>query len=251
MAKLWASAAPEDERRDDAARTLRDSAGSSASSVDPEMLELVQRFEESYADLAPIAEEPTRSAPLSDELFPDFPDVFEEASPPPPRRAVPERARVVKMPRRESEAAPVSPQEPAAPLAPLPVEDAGDIDLDEALEILRASEKRGGVAPQPGVDEDELEPRGVAAPAGQSQYVDDRAEVDFGAARAAPRRDWTARAHGVRTVTIIVAAAALALGVGGGYFLARTGADDGQLGLIGSSAGGGMQLRLDIKLPRP
>src|SRR5687767_2395303 len=145
MAKLWASAPPEQfgARRPHAGREPAGEREQPA--LDAEMQEVVQRFEQAYADFAPDAEETSAHRLAAAEPFPEFADVFQDASP--ARATATDSARVVAMPRREPEAAPASAPPPPRPRERTDASD-GEIDLDEAMTILRASESRANRGPQ-------------------------------------------------------------------------------------------------------
>jgi hypothetical protein len=255
MSKLFASAYGGDRHAPPGVTAAEHPPTPDARALDPEWLELVQRFEQSYAELAPIAEEPQRAAARSDELFPEFPefpefrDVFAEAAPPRPAPA--ESARVLPMPRREPEAHKPEAQTAfsAAPAhAPKTTLEGGDIDLDEAMAILRAAENRHRLASGPGVNDNEesvapgpLAGRAATRPVGESSL---RSAVGA----AAPARDWTTRSHTARTIATAAAAAALGVGVAAGYFLGRSPASAPPKAVIQSSQNGGTQLKLERDL---
>jgi hypothetical protein len=225
--------------------------GAAMPGLDAEMLDLVQRFERGFAELAPQAEEPASRTSASDDLFPEFPDVFGEAA---PSRAATESARVVPMPRREPE--------PAATAAPPPPwqrdtlgDVAADVDLDEAMAILRASEQRSGKARTLAEDDAADIPAARAAEPVESR----RARVEAPQAGRAPREPErggaaTARASKSRVVrrsALTAGIAALAVGIAAGYFIGRTPSAKAPSAHIETSVGGGTQLRLERALPKP
>ena len=202
----------------------------SAPELDPEMLDLVQRFERGYAELAPADEAPR--SPVTDELFPEFPDIFEE--PAAARPAASESRRVVPMPRRDAEPASAAPAWPRETRA----DAAGEVDLDEAMAILRAAEQKSRAAATPGEDEE------AAPEARQPRASSPRAEP-------APAVQWATRSHATRTIAMAAAVAALAIGVAAGYVLGRGPSVKAPSAPIESSSNGGTQLRLERNLPRP
>ena len=220
--------------------------------LDPDMLELVEKFEQNYAQLAPAAEEP-QGGGASSELFPEFPDVFED--PAPARPAAPESARVLTMPRRDHE--PAAAHATAFTAAPQPrhgaVADVADVDLDEAMAILRAAENRTGPAPAPGVDEEEIAAVSTARPTFDSRPdASDAARTDVGrqvhAPGAAPATDWTTRSHRTHTIAAAAAVAALMVGLAAGYLLGNSPAAAPQKSPLETSQTGGAQLKLDREL---
>ena len=254
MAKLWTSAP--DERLGGTPRAARDEVieGEPATALDAEMLDLVQRFEKGYAELEPAAEEHQHRAAAGDELFPDFPDVFADA--PPARPPVAESARVVPISRREFEAP------AAAAAAPSPAssrEPAAEVDLDEAMAILRASELRAPGSSQPDADDREEAASPKPASRGPAEVGSRRrrkaveAREPQAAARApervVPEIDWSTRSKGTRTVAAIASVAALAVGIAGGYLLARA-PGKAPSAVIESSKEGGTQLKLERNLPQ-
>ena len=216
--------------------------------LDRDMLELVERFEQSYAELAPSAEEAQRAS-ASAELFPEFPDVFEE--PAPARHAAPESARVLTMPRRD-------PEPPSAQAAPFTAAsqqprhartaEVADVDLDEAMAILRAAENRTRPAPAPGVDEEEAPAPGAARRAFEPMQNAGDATPAVANDATAPAADWTTRSHRTHTIAAAAAVVALVVGLGGGYLLGHSPASEPQKSRIGISHAGGTQLKLEREL---
>jgi hypothetical protein len=225
---------------------------SAAPALDAEMLDLVRRFEKGYAELAPAAEEPPRRDVPAEELFPEFPDVFEELT---ARSVASESARVVPMPRRESEAA-------SQPPAPVPAwqreaaaDKGGDVDLDEAMAILRASEQSSRRAPQPQGEHTPVTPRVSAAPP-RARFAEQRENPTADAGRR-PRAegpsavtDRVTRSQIAWTAATAAAVASLAVGVAAGYFIGRSPSAKPPSAPIESSTQGGTQLRLERNLPK-
>lgn len=223
--------------------------------LDPEVLERVQRFERCFAELAPTEEEePAAPVRHADDLFPEFPDdIFEDR--PQPRAAATESARVVPMPRRDHDPAAAS----ASPAAAWPREAArdattGDVELDEAMAILRSAEKRRRPVPEPGVDPEDkadtsaldVERLQVREPAPRQRPPESRT---LPLETRVPSGSWTSRSHVVRTVAVAAAVVALAVGVAAGYVLGRTPSGSAS-GHIETSAGGGTHLKLERNLPQ-
>jgi hypothetical protein len=216
------------------------------SSPDPEILELVERFEAAFADLGASAEEgPQRPAPEAD-LFPDFSqDIFEETLAAPSVAA--ESARVFPMPRRDSEPAPKQAPKPArAPAASAAPAD--EVSLDEAFSILRASENRSaGPAPAASFPP---QARTHAAVGERTRQPEPGARVD---AEREPESssvgpDWTTKSHKARSIVLIATAAALVIGIAVGYLYGRNPAAPAPSTGIGASQHGGTMLRLDPEL---
>lgn len=243
MGKMWASA-PDDWRAEpslDSGKVKH--SDDSASDVDADLLEIARRFEQAYSALGPT--EPESTAAPDAELFPELPDVFEE--PAPARAAAAESARVVQMLRREVEPAPSpSVREPEPNFA-------DDVNLDEAMAILRASEERGATASRPAADAPRTARAAATARADMpaAAHAPGRsARRDKTVERAAPApssSDWATQSRVGRTLALAAAAVALVVGIGGGYLLAH--GSKAKSGLIDSSPQG-THLRLDLSLPK-
>ncbi|HEX2829431.1 MAG TPA: hypothetical protein VHP37_24000 [Burkholderiales bacterium] len=212
--------------------------------LDPDMQDLVQRFELGYAELAPSVEEAARQAPASDAPFPEIPDIFGEPS---AARPGAESARVFPMPRREIEAVAAT---PAWPRETPGGDRGGDVDLDEAMAILRASEQRAAAPPRTEVDEEpKSAPRAWRSDDVPVQHADVHAsQVTPREAHAASATSWASRSHGMRTFALVAAVAALVVGAAAGYFLGRSASLTTPSAVIESSAQGGTQLKLDRQL---
>jgi hypothetical protein len=218
--------------------------------LDPEMLDLVQRFERGYAELAPTVEEPARQHSPSDELFPEFPDIFDE---PPAAKPAAESARVFSMPRREAEAPPAqsawSPETPA-------VDRGGDVDLDEAMAILRASEQRVAAPARTNVEEEPMRAPRAAPTAWRSDNVSVRSASSSSAesmardVRPPSEASWTSRSHAARTLALAAAVAALVVGVAAGYMWGHSPSQKAPSAVIEKSGQGGTQLKLERSLPQ-
>ena len=243
MSKMTASASG-DRHGDARARAPHEGSAERApapdTALDSEMLDLVKKFEQTYAQLAPAAEAPPQAAPpAQDDPFPEFAAVFADA--PPVRPAPAESARVLTMPRREPELGSPAPASRTRAATPEP-----DVDLDEAMAILRASENRGRPVPEPGVEPDD-----AVAPAPQQRFTERAFQPQ---PRLQPRAerpssiDWATKAHTVRTIAMAAAVIALAIGAAAGYFLGRTPPAKSPARVIESSKLGGTQLRLDREL---
>jgi hypothetical protein len=219
---------------------------SEASVPDAEILELVERFETAFAELASEADEvqPPGTEP---DLFPDFSqDIFQEAPESPSLGG--ESARVFAMPRRDGEPLPKHAPKPARAPAPAP-DSTDEVSLDEALSILHASENRGaGTAsaryedpapqqPQARLREDAHERQLQRAPAASS-------EVEYQPEAA----DWATKSHTVRSIAFAAAVAALFIGIVVGYLYGRNPAPHASSAGIATSQQGGTQLRLDREL---
>jgi hypothetical protein len=217
---------------------------------DAEILELVERFETAFAELASDADEvqPPGTEP---DLFPDFSqDIFQEAPESPSLGG--ESARVFAMPRRDSE--PLSKHPPKPARAPATAADPADeVSLDEALSILHASENRSAGAaparyedparpePQARLREDAHERQLQRAPAASS-------EVEYRPEAADAAADWATRSHKVRSIAFAAAVAALFIGIVVGYLYGRNPPPHALSAGVGTSQQGGTQLRLDREL---
>jgi hypothetical protein len=224
------------------------------SSPDPEIIELVERFEAAFADLGASAEEgPQRPGPEAD-LFPDFSqDIFAETPAAPSVAA--ESARVFPMPRRDSEPAPKQATKPARAPAASPAP-ADEVSLDEAFSILRASENRSA-GPAPAAEA----PAGSFAPQARTQtpvsertrQPEPRAPVDAEREPESPSGgpDWTTKSHKARSIALVATAAALVIGIAVGYLYGRNPAAPAPSTGIGAAQQGGTMLRLDRELHKP
>jgi hypothetical protein len=217
------------------------------SGTDPEILELVERFEAAFADLGPSVEEARQSRAAEADLFPDFSqDIFAET--PAAASVAVESARVFPMPRRDSEPAFRPAPQPASSATPAPPD---EVTLDEALSILRASENRGaGAAPAAQGPAPSFDAR-TSAEAGERPRqrrpgVRLDAEDEPESRRAAP--DWTTKSHKARSIALVATAAALVVGIAVGYFYGRNPAAQSPSPAIGASQHGGTTLRLDPEL---
>lgn len=242
MAKMSAPA-PDERRRtrgavDPAANVLRGS-GKPAPALDSEMLDLVQRFERGYAELAPAIEEPTPHA-ASDELFPEFPDIFDE---PPAAKPAAGSARVFPMPRRDPESG-----TPAWPRETPAADRGGDVDLDEAMAILRASEQRTTAARADVHEEPRSTPRAWRSEDVAVRHSEPQAPARQD--RASSAATWTARSHGKRSFALAAAVVALVVGVVAGYLLGHDPSSKSPTSVIESSGQGGTQLKLERNLPQ-
>jgi hypothetical protein len=214
------------------------------SGTDPEIRELVERFEAAFADLGPSVEEARQSPAAEADLFPDFSqDIFEET--PAAASVAAESARVFPMPRRDSEPASRPAPKPAPAGTPAPPE---EVTLDEALSILRASENRGAGAAQGPAPSFEARARAEAGerPRQPRPGVRLDAEEEPESRRAAP--DWTTKSHKARSIALAATAAALVVGIAVGYFYGRNPAAQSPSTAIGASQHGGTMLRLDPEL---
>ena len=207
--------------------------------ADADMLDLINKFEQNYAELAPVREEP-QSGALTDDLFPEFPEPF-ESSPPPPRN----RARTLELARFEPQGAREAPRAQAARAEVPPAVVDEQVEIDEAFSILKAAEAKGAEKAQRAADD-------AQALAAERQLARSDVQPEFRPERAespAPteRVDWAARSHRPRTIAVVAGVLVLALGLTVGFIAGRTPHGKPQA-TIQTTEQGGTQLRLDREL---
>ena len=206
-----------------------------AAGLDLDMLDLITRFEQNYAELAPAREEPQLGS-VDDDLFPAFPEPFEDS---PPRT----RTRTLELARFEPQGS------RAAPAAhPQRVESwaaAGDeqAEIDEAFSILKAAEAKGAAKAQRAADdaqalaaERHVPAADVARELKPERNTESIAEVE--------RTDWAARSHRPRTIALAGGVLVLALGLTAGFIAGRAPHGKPQA-TIQTTEQGGTLLRLD------
>jgi hypothetical protein len=261
MSKLFASAQPPESwltrrarPRPDAPHAVRAAEppeapaqrASSAPALDADMLNFVQKFEETYAQIAPSTDETLQRADAGD-LFPEFPDIFEELT---DKQAA--DAPTVASERVELQ--PLwSPDTIPAPRRERRPEVEDEIDLDEALSILRA----------PQVERAEAELR-QARDTGRrdeehteqatSRYSDTRdpqvARAPQAASLEAPT-DWSTRSHRPHSIAIAAAVLALVVGISVGYLAGHTPGTSKYTAAVGAGQPSAAKLRLDYDLHKP
>lgn len=212
--------------------------GPGASAPDTEARELVQRFEDRLAELGPLTPEPPRAVQPSDDLFVDLPVAF---TPSAPAKDAPVKSNAVERaanPTRSSAHAPASAEGAAE-----------DFSFDQAVDLLRASEKTAKAAAhgeRAAVDgDDDLEAADRRRHAHAPQALD-RSSAPLKTGAAASRREGRhARPQWHRVLGI--AAVALAIGAGVGYFAAQAEHSGTERAAAPAAAGG---LRLDYDLDR-
>lgn len=221
-------------------------------SRDAEMREVVLKFEELYAELAPQAEEekPARA----DDPFLDFP-----GEPPPAQAPAVERPlKARETPRVDPVLARKPVVEAAGAASKKSVGPGERLDIEEAISVLRAAEASGKAAAERAAREarDEADPE---APQPQPQPLANSAApvpATRAPARAPARRvaktavaqaDSPAQSGTFWSLLLIAASLALIIGTGVGYLMGR-GDDAIAVAKIQSSPEGGARLRPDYEL---
>ena len=209
------------------------------SGADADMLDLITKFEQNYAQLAPAREEP-QSGGLTDDLFPQFPEPFDSSPPPRSRTRTLELAKFEPQGSRDVPRA----QTPRAEMRPAVVDEQAEID--EAFSILKAAEAKGAAKVQRAADdaqalaaERHLPPADVGPELRPEHKTASHAETE--------RVDWAARSHRPRTIALAGGVLVLALGLTVGFIAGRTPHGKPQV-TIQTTEQGGTLLRLDREL---
>lgn len=221
-------------------------AGAANAAVDADMLDLITKFEQNYAELAPARDEPQLGG-LSEDLFPEFPDPFDSSSPPRNRTRTLELARFE--PQRSPDTSPqrtreaTSPQASRSEVRPAVVDEQAEID--EAFAILQAAEVKGAAKAQRAADvaqalaAERRLPGSDAEPKSHPERADSHAETE--------RVDWAHRSHRPRTLALAGGVMVLALGLTAGFIAGRAPHGKPQV-TIQVTEQGGTLLRLDREL---
>jgi hypothetical protein len=213
--------------------------GAADAAIDADMLDLIAKFEQNYAELAPPREEPPLS-PLSDDLFPEFPEPFDSS--PAPRN----RTRTLELARFEPQGSREAPliQTARAELRPAIVDEQAEID--EAFSILKAAEAKGAAKAQRAADDAQalaaeraVPPSDVHPEFRPAPKAESRPETE--------RVDWAARSHRPRTIALAAGVLVLALGLTMGFIAGRAPHGKPQV-TIQTTQQGGTLLRLDREL---
>lgn len=222
------------------------------SDIDAEMLDFVRSFEEKYAELAPSSDAVQYDVNPDDDLFPEFPERFDEL--PIGRTLTGGATRVLPLARREPELA-----QPVGQRARQP-ETAGRadtaVDLDEAILLLRAGEVKRAEAAAARARDRELagastEPVETARTMRQRDGVAASAEMRSRPLGTSPTSmDWTTKSHRLQSIAVACAVFALVVGVVGGYLIGRSPDQKASRAKIEVTQQGGMKLRFDSQLPQ-
>jgi hypothetical protein len=217
---------------------------SAAPAFDADMLDFVNKFEQAYADVAPVDD--LQREPAEDDLFPEFPDPFDTQ---PARGRVAGGPRTLELARRE----PTIAREWTPPVrlsVEPPLEAATQVDIDEAFSILRAAEAKGAASAQRAADDaqamaEERAARASSAPQARAKPQEklQHAPVPLAPATA----NWTTKVHRPHTIAVAAGVVALIVGITAGYVAGRT-PDSRPQAKIATSQQGGTQLRFDYDL---
>lgn len=213
--------------------------------LEPDMREVVEKFEELFAELAPPPEEDRQVTP--DDLFRDL--TLGDSRP----------GAGIAQPRAPAARSGLDhPAKPAA--AEAPAADTGRaarLPIDEAVALLRAAEARGKAASERAArearDDGESEmPRVPLAGAGALPVVAQRRDIELAKVPRAPVRpavpdEWSAKSATFWMILLIVSSVALAVGTGVGYLMGRDQSAPAA-SKIQTSPEGGARLRADHEL---
>lgn len=231
-----------------------------AQSLDDEMLDVVQKFEKAYAELAPASrEQQDDNTEPDDDFFAGLRDDLEKepaiAKVPAARGASSTAARGTPSSRREPELK----RELVAVGAgthPRPETGIEELDIDEAITILREAETKGRAdgpsrQPQGGrtIDVGDRAPMPFGGDAARALRVDDRAPT-LHAAPALPREpelNWMAKSRRL-SAALVAASVALIVGVAVGYVVGRSPDSIALRAKVPMTEQGGAQLRYDYDL---
>lgn len=218
---------------------------------DAEMREVVRKFEEMYAGLAPEEEGAAEKAARSNDIFPYFPDELSWGQKPAPDRAPTPHAvsRVEpRLARKLTADASLTGSKTSAELK-------DSLDIDEAISILRAAEASGKAAAERAAreaqDEDDAEdpaslvdmaPRAKLKSSTEPHLTPGTAQTTVTA-----DADWSTRSRSVWSTGLIATSIALVVGTGVGYLMGR-GNESASIEKIQSSPEGGARLRPDYNL---
>jgi hypothetical protein len=213
--------------------------------LDADMLDLVTRFEQNFAELAPPRDEP-QNGPLSDDLFPEFPDQPFDNAP------VRNRPRALELARFEPQASREATRM-AANARQTQLDD--QVDIDEAFSILKEAETQGAAKAGQAADDARAASEMRAAAAERAlppTDVEPQARPEHRSSRAQPtpevaRTDWASRSHKPRSIAVAAGVLVLAVGLTIGYVAGRAPAGKSH-SVIQTTEKGGMVLRLDPNL---
>ena len=218
-------------------------------SLDDEMREVVLKFEEIYAELAPTIEDESQPERLRHDVF-DLPDDIGKAlQDPPPPDPVPLRPRMRREPGLASRPA-MAGSPPASSAAKEET-----FDIDEALSILRAAEMKGRVEAREAKDKDDDTVQPFAMPV--TRKVSERSEPVLAAAptsraveadQVRPADEWSAKSSNFWSIALIAASIALIVGTGVGYMMGRGQEALAPVAKIKTLPDGGAKLRPDYDL---
>lgn len=219
--------------------------------LDAEMREVVLKFEEIYAELAPQAEEGDKKPERSDDIFAVFPDAFpSEQKTRADRALTPQAVSRVEptLARKQTVDASVTGPKKTAELN-------DSLDIDEAMSILRAAEASGKAAAERAggnaKDEDAAEDAAsfvdMALPAKPKSANEHHLTPRTAQTTVTADADWSTRSRSVWSTGLIAASIALVVGTGVGYLMGR-GNESASIEKIQSSPEGGARLRPDYNL---
>jgi len=231
-----------DERREPVSSRAR----GPSQAPDAETLEVVQKFEALYAELA-AATPPTR--PLAEDLTAgDLQFAFPDGD---LRQREPAASGV---PAHEGDAgrrADAAAQPAAAPAIAGPAEKNQALEIDEAFSILRAAESQGRAAERHAVDEAvasaPVTERGSLRPL---RWPDDHRRAPTARGAAPAGADWSGRARDLWPRVVGAAVIALIVGTGVGYIAGKGTPPGGTQAKIPVTPQGGAQLQFDYELEK-
>jgi hypothetical protein len=213
--------------------------------LDADMLDLVTRFEQNFAELAPPRDEP-QNGMLSDDLFPEFPEQPFDNAP------VRSRPRALELARFEPQASGEA-SRMAANARQTQLDD--QVDIEEAFSILKEAETQGATKAKQTADDARAASEVRAAAAERAlppTDVEPQARQDYRHSRAQPtpevaRTDWASRSHKPRSIALVAGVVVLAVGLTIGYVAGRAPVGKSHA-VIQTTEKGGMVLRLDSNL---